>query len=214
MRGLVPERLKYIIAQTGWSNEEFCEKTGWSKNFLYDVLRGGSEPGAEKLRALRRATDCDINDLLSGPESADGKEKSFIVPILNQRVSAGTGAPILDETEYAGSIPILDRIIRRHGVEYSTLRAVEVRGDSMTGVNLFDGDIVVYSRGLIRDDGIYVIVLGDSVLVKRVEYDRVGRRVIIRSENPRYPDPRYVEEGSDLLYVEGKVLMWFHDHRY
>jgi phage repressor protein C with HTH and peptisase S24 domain len=213
MRGFIPERLKTIISETGWTKEEFCEKTGWSKNFLYDVLRGGTEPGAEKLRNLKRATGCDLNYVLSETEELDA-EKRFEVPILNQIASAGPGKSVIDETEAIGTIPILDRALRRHNVPYTSLRAVEVRGDSMTGVYLFDGDYVIYSRGLIRDDGIYVIILGGSVLVKRLEYDRAGGRVIIRSENPRYPEPSSVDIDSDMLYIEGKVLMSFHNHPY
>lgn len=57
----------------------------------------------------------------------------------------------------------------------------------MTGVHIFDGDMIVFVPGEIRGDGIYVLRVGDELIVKRVEFDPISRKLRIMSENPRYP---------------------------
>jgi SOS-response transcriptional repressor LexA len=46
------------------------------------------------------------------------------------------------------------------------LKAVYVSGDSMTGANIHDGDVVVYYPGLMLGNGIYVVSVENTLLVK------------------------------------------------
>ena len=83
----------------------------------------------------------------------------------------------------------------------------------MTGVNLFDGDLVVFVPGIIRGDGIYVLAVGDELIVKRVEFDLVTKKIRIMSENTRYPDRVESADGQTITVV-GKVFGWVHAHPY
>jgi len=38
----------------------------------------------------------------------------------------------------------------------------------MTGIDIFDRDLVVFVSGVVRGDGIYVLQVGDELIVKRV----------------------------------------------
>ncbi|MFV0433052.1 MAG: LexA family protein [Leucobacter sp.] len=73
---------------------------------------------------------------------------------------------------------------------------VRVRGHSMTGAGIFDGDELVVDRSIRAEDGHVVIAVVDGELtVKRL---RVLRdRVVLAAENPNFPDIE-VAELSDL----------------
>ena len=58
----------------------------------------------------------------------------------------------------------------------------------MKGIQLFDGDIVVFIPCEIHEEGIWLIRIMDDLYVKRVEFDPINRKIRIMSENPRYPD--------------------------
>lgn len=133
------------------------------------------------------------------------------VPILEQKVAAGHGQMMMDSAQVIGTLPFLKRMLR--GANPSTARALEVRGDSMTGVEIFDGDLVVFVPGQLRGDGIYVLRVGDELIVKRVEFDAVSRKIRIMSENARYPD-RVESADGQMVEVVGKVYGWVHAHPY
>lgn len=118
---------------------------------------------------------------------------------------------MIDNVEIVGELPFLTRMLR--GAKPTGAKAIEVRGDSMTGINLFDGDIVIFVPGDIRSDGIYVLRVGDELIVKRVEFDPISRKLRIMSENPRYPDRVESADGQSVEVV-GKVYGWVHAHPY
>lgn len=63
--------------------------------------------------------------------------------------------------------------------------ALRVRGDSMTGAAILDGDLVVVRPQQSADDGqIVVALLGDEATVKR--FRRQRGRVWLQPENPNY----------------------------
>ena len=64
--------------------------------------------------------------------------------------------------------------------------ALRVRGDSMVGAGILDGDKVIVRPQQSADDGqIVVALLGDEATVKRLRY-RNGK-VYLMPENPTYP---------------------------
>lgn len=140
--------------------------------------------------------------------SLNPKDEVIMLPVLDQKASAGYGATMIDDQLSGYRIPVLRRLVSRYNV--SALTAVEVRGDSMTGVRMFDGDVVVFAKGYISSEGIYVLVVNGEVLVKRVEFDAFDRTIKISSENPRYPDVKAVSIDNENIEIKGKVVAWFH----
>lgn len=132
------------------------------------------------------------------------------VPILASRVSAGNGEEwSIEDIREDERLPILARFIKPYDKE--KIFAAEVRGDSMTGIQLFDGDFVFAVKDLTEGDGIYVISIDGEIFVKRVEYDPFEKKLRIISENERYQD-KVVD--SDRVILVGKVIGWLHHHPY
>lgn len=67
-------------------------------------------------------------------------------------------------------------------------------GDSMEGAGMYDGDLMVVSKGIEPERGhIVIAVVNGDVMVKRVDYS--GYHPVLRSANPNYL-PRHVMEGN------------------
>jgi len=121
-----------------------------------------------------------------------------LVPMLG-RVQAGNLTAALEEPE--GYLPIRSRRTEKE------LFALHVRGDSMKGAGIFDGDIVVVRRQPSAESGeIVVALVGDEATVKRLH--RRGRRIELRPENPDF-EALIPESGN--LGLLGKVI---EVHRY
>ena len=72
----------------------------------------------------------------------------------------------------------------------SELSIVRVQGDSMAPT-LNEGDDILIDTAEREErvrDGIYVLRVDDSLVVKRLALDPKGRRVTVQSDNPAYPD--------------------------
>ncbi|WP_320130269.1 S24 family peptidase [uncultured Sphaerochaeta sp.] len=132
------------------------------------------------------------------------------VPIITQRLSAGPGQP-WTQADFieAERLPILGRFIKPWQKE--NVFAAEVRGDSMTGIQLFDGDMAFFAKGEVEGDGIYVLTVDNEVYIKRVAFNPFDRKVTIKSENDRY-EPMIVD--CDRVVLVGKVIGWLHHHPY
>lgn len=213
-----------------WRLAEINQNTakGWRTTNRY--------PDAESLLKIAQVLKVSVEWLMTGEELAfndeyDGREikapseiisgkgnkvthtkpeePSVLVPIYSQKISAGRGIMFNDESEVEGYVRIPSRMAR--GLDSSKLGAAVVRGDSMIGANIYAGDIVVFASGIIDDgDGLYVVALGDSVLVKRVSFNPIDSTVTISSENPKY-DPIKVKADTDNVRLCGKVIGWIHN---
>ena len=116
------------------------------------------------------------------------------VPILG-RVRAGPLDEALEDPD--GHV----QVDRREPAE--DLFALRVRGDSMTGAGILEGDLVVVRRQLTANPGdIVVAQVGGEVTVKRFGRER-GHPVLI-AENPAYAPIR--PHPADELRLLGKVV--------
>jgi repressor LexA len=86
---------------------------------------------------------------------------------------------------------------------------LRVRGDSMVGDGIHDGDLVVVDPVPAADDGEIVVALVDGeATVKRLR--RRGRTVELEASNPDYPTLR-VEKGEAEVRLAGRVAALLRD---
>ena len=81
-----------------------------------------------------------------------------------------------------------------------SLFALKIRGTSMTGAGIMDGDIVIVNKCDTCDDGEIVVALIDDEATVKTLY-REHDRIRLQPENPEY-DPIY----SDHIKVLGKIV--------
>lgn len=110
--------------------------------------------------------------------------------------SVAAGSPILAVENQLGKIQIPPTLFAPRA-DY----LLQVRGNSMTGAGILDGDLLAVHRTEdVRNGQVVVARLEDEVTVKRLK--RTGRRVELIAENPDYAP--IVVEGP--LAIEGLVV--------
>ncbi|MEL3907945.1 MAG: S24 family peptidase, partial [Treponemataceae bacterium] len=138
-----------------------------------------------------------------------------LLPFYSQKASAGEGEEPTQLGEIVAFIPIVKNILR--GVNPTYCGITQVKGDSMTDIGLFSGDLVIFNTKQTDGDGIYVITINGVTRIKRLENRPIEKKIIISSENTkRYPTPEILtyEQATEMLTVHGKVIGWIHRHFY
>ena len=198
-RADIPDDLKRKLAEMGINIHWLVTGEGPM------TLDGEAAPAS--VPAVTPGTFVSAKGKLVATEIPDG---GLSVPIIKQKISAGPGQIWTDADILEGlRLPILNRFVRPG--QKGRVFGAEVRGDSMTGVQLFDGDFVFFVHGEVEGDGIYVLAVDDDVFVKRVHFNPFDKTVTIKSENIKY-DPMTV--SADRVHLLGKVVGWFHNHPY
>ncbi|MDE2341126.1 MAG: helix-turn-helix transcriptional regulator, partial [Alphaproteobacteria bacterium] len=105
------------------------------------------------------------------------------------RAAAGAGG-VLDDDALLARVGFDAGWLRGQRLRADMLSVISVQGDSMEPTLAAGDDILVdRSDGAARlRDGIYVLRADDGLLVKRIAVNALNRRIIIRSDNPAYPD--------------------------
>jgi repressor LexA len=133
---------------------------------------------------------------LIGPTGETAAAQRWIeVPVVG-RVTAGL--PLYAQQEWEGSL-VLDSALYRG----QHLFALRVRGDSMRGAGILDGDMAVCTPRQYAENNEIVVVLihGEDATVKRFFLHR--DHVELRPENPDFPVMRY---RFDEVLVQGRVV--------
>jgi len=118
------------------------------------------------------------------------------VPVLG-RVPAGPPLEAVEEVE--GEL-FLDPALLGEGEIFS----LRVKGDSMTGAHICDGDhVLVRSQARAEEGEIVVAVIDGEATVKR--FRRSRGKVRLEAANPAYP-PIVVPAGAPSFRIAGKVV--------
>ena len=118
------------------------------------------------------------------------------IPVLG-RVPAGGPREAIEEVE--GEL-LLDPDLVGEGEVFS----LRVKGDSMTGAHICDGDhVLVRSQARAEDGEIVVAVIDGEATVKR--FRRWKGKVRLEAANPGYP-PIVVPVGTLSFRIAGKVV--------
>ncbi|MBI3998780.1 MAG: transcriptional repressor LexA [Armatimonadetes bacterium] len=136
----------------------------------------------ERMRVL------EITDRSMLPETGE----VVSLPLVG-RVSAGV--PVLAEQHIEEMIPVPRRFVGWNDESF----LLTVRGDSMIGAGIFDGDLVIVRCQPAADRGDLVVALiDDEATVKRLEFDEGGP--YLKAENPAYVP---IREEFEII---GKVV--------
>jgi len=116
---------------------------------------------------------------LTRPRETEDLGKITKIPIVGT-VAAGT--PILAEENWEGTLPIHQSMLKKN----RTYFALRVRGESMSGIGIMDGDMAVIEKAnVVKNGEIAVAVVDEAVTLKR--FFRENNRIRLQAENPDYP---------------------------
>lgn len=128
-----------------------------------------------------------VKKLADGKWALMGFSAPAAVPEIPVYGSIPAGLPAMKEQEPEETIALSPAIFGAGGVHPAEFWFLRVQGDSMTGANIFDGDLVALVRREPRIGEIVAALVNDTeTTLKRVV--RENGRVILRAANPRYRD--------------------------
>lgn len=174
----IPPSVREICSQLN------IKSTSTAHKYLTELQENGLIEKGDKLnRAIRL------------PQDRSGR--SLRVPLLG---TVTAGQPILAVEQIEDYIPY-----RSDSLAANDLFALHVRGESMIGAGILDGDIIIVRRTPTAQNGeIVVALIEDEATVKRFYKENGGYR--LQPENDTM-DPIYVDEVSIL----GKVIALYRE---
>lgn len=107
--------------------------------------------------------------------------KPLRLPLCAGRAAAGFPSPAADHLDRR--LDLNEHLVLHPQATFF----MRVKGDSMTGAGIHDGDLLIVDRSLEPVTGrVVVAALDGELTVKRLQRDR--GRVMLKSENPAYAD--------------------------
>ena len=199
------KKLASLARAKGASLASLSRMLGRNPTYLQQYVSKGSPRKLEEEDRSKLARFFDV------PEAELGAPKEFSyvldgdwveVPRLALETSAGPGAAVTGENTSFDSFRFSRKWLREQNLEADKLSAVRVIGDSMEPLLREGDDLLVDLSGKPFRDGIYVVRLEDSLLVKRVTLQGGGRFSLL-SQNLSYPPLSVQAEDIDLV---GRVV--------
>jgi phage repressor protein C with HTH and peptisase S24 domain len=198
------QRLTELSRQKGTSLASLSRMLGRNTTYLQQYISKGSPRKLEEEDRRRLAKFFGVSETELGAtqeKSYDGAGDWVEVPRLLIEVSAGPGAATASEQQF-DSFRFSHRWLREQGLDPGRLSAVRVIGDSMEPLLREGDDLLVDLAERPFRDGIYVVRLDDSLLVKRVT-SQGGGRFSLLSQNLSYPPLSVTTDQFELL---GRVV--------
>jgi DNA polymerase V len=129
--------------------------------------------------------------------------KELLVPIFSSRVQAGFPSPADDHMDET-----LD--LNTHLIQHKeSTFFVRAQGESMLGVGIYPGDILIVDRSVTAKSGKIVIAVVDSEFtVKRLH--KYKGKITLKAENTDFDDIN-IKEGSELI-IWGVVTSVIHQY--
>lgn len=200
-------RLLELSQQRGVSLSGLSQLIDRNTTYLQQFVRKGSPRKLEEQDRRRLAEFLGVSESeLGAPE-----EKSYTaqkstpdwVEIGRLPVGASAGPGMVAGTEAPfDAFRFSRRWLREQGLEAAQLSAIRVEGDSMEPLLRAGDEILVDRTPRPFRDGVHVVRMGDTVMVKRLAAAGPGRLTLL-SQNLAYPP---IEVALDDIAVIGRVV--------
>lgn len=198
--------LDWLVAGEGYP-PDVVFKTQQKKQELQLAYLNGHVDDIERLEVEIRDLEQAYLEKHTDDESEVSELEDFVlVPRYDVQGSMGGGSIVHSEQIVDHLAFKTEWVHNQLRVSPSNLVLISAVGDSMEPT-LSDGDLLLIdkSEAQIREDAIYVLVVGDGLMVKRVQRLMDGT-VIIKSDNAAYQDQVLQRPEVESLQVLGRVV--------
>ncbi|MCK0127902.1 LexA family transcriptional regulator [Erythrobacter sp. F6033] len=204
-------RLLELSRERGVSLSSLSEMIGRNSAYLQQFIKRGTPRKLEEgdRGKLAQFFGVDQNELSgtmvkgnSYNAAPSSTESGFVhVPRIDISASAGPGALPDDEAPF-DTFRFSQRWLEEQGLSGANLSVISVEGDSMEPL-LNDGDEILVDRTpRAFRDGVHVVRLGETLMVKRVASAGAGRLALL-SQNLAYPPVSVAVEDVEII---GRVV--------
>lgn len=229
----VGKRIREARINAGLKQPELANKIGWGQSRLSNYERGEREPGLDDLKAISKALNIDITQLISDNSiisnilkyevrepSAEllgaiepwdrntplNNDEVFVPFYMEVELAAGLGSAV--QLESTGpKLRFAKSTLRKAGVEAGHAACVKINGSSMEPV-LPDGSTVgIDTLSKTIKDGKMYAINHDGMLRVKVLYRLPGSGIRLKSFNSdEYPDEIYPQDQAEDIKIIGRVF--------
>lgn len=201
------EIIKKYISEHDISVREFARKSSLSNTYISNIVNGSDKnPSLDVLGKIAKAmglSSQQLFDCLDGEQSFAINQKTMQRIPLYTSISCGTGLFVDDQVEDYIAIP--DKYIKP-GHDYF---ANTVSGDSMIGKGIKEGDVLVFEKTNIIENGeIGAFCVGESEAVCKTFRKLPSGIILLESANEAY-QPIEVDLTDECFRVIGKYKFKF-----
>ena len=201
------ERYNFVQEQSGLSKQDFAKSIGLIKSHGSLIGTGRQKLSRETMQTLSRLYSVNLHWFLTGEGNSGLEPDTAPIELFDQEAAAGPGRETEDYAEKQHfQVPF--SLIRLHRPD--NLKAVYVSGDSMIEEHINDGDIVIFNIKQTEGNGIYVVSVGNTLVVKRVDFDTSNRAIILISANSAYEPRRFSGYELENIRITGRVVACWH----
>jgi phage repressor protein C with HTH and peptisase S24 domain len=183
--------LERLCAERGEDFAGLSRMLGRNAAYIQQYVRRGVPRRLKEDERRKLARYFSVSEtVLGGPADLPGREGLVAVNRTAVRASAGPGA-IVSEESGRPYFAFDERWLKAlTGSPSDKLSIIRVEGDSMAPTLNPGDDILVdlADREERLRDGVYVLRIDDTLVVKRIALHPIGGRVTVQSDNPAYPD--------------------------
>lgn len=206
-------RLSGLIAESGGTKSDFARGIGESPQVVSKWLYANAKqrlPGANYIIKIADYFGVNLRWLITGegPKRSVLGSDSEMIQIPEYNVTFGCGEhdePTYDEIQEVQPVFYERSYLQKLGVKPQFCKRVRVQGDSMEPL-IRDGDMVLIdcSGDPIVNNCVYAIAYDHTLKIKRLI--KQFNRLIIKSENPAYPEEALSLEEAERVYIIGRVV--------
>lgn len=200
--------LERLCAERGEDFAGLSRMLGRNAAYIQQFVRRGVPKRLKEDERRKLARYFAIPETLLGGPPEEERAPTGLVSVIRHPVSASAGPGAIVTEELGKPYFAFDErwLKALTATPPSSLSIVRVEGDSMAPT-LNAGDEILVDLGDCADrlrDGIYVLRIEDSLVVKRLALHPMGRRVTIQSDNPAYAD--WPDCDLDDIHCIGRVV--------
>ncbi len=180
-----------------------------SKSGIHRLITALEERGFLR-RLPHRARALEVLKLpeSAAPAAPPRGRGSFRPSVVAEGRAANDGVPILGKIAAGVPIEAVQNEIGRIAVGPDLLGegehfALEVRGDSMIGAGILDGDTVILKRTESAESGDIVVALIDAEEATLKRLRKRGNSIALEAANPAYETRIF---GPDRVRIQGKLV--------
>lgn len=207
------DRLMAALQNKNYTLGDLSEKTAIPIVTLETYLEGKITPALEKLVVIADALNCPFEWLAIGSQQTASKNNNYVlIPKFSWssiKEDINLNPLNVSQNEENDHECIFSKAwLAKNGLETAQLATIEMQGDSME-TTISDGDTVLINLTE-KDlnnvvDGIFVLLIDDHVMIKRVQYDLVKKGYHIYSDNTAYQSFFIAPGDENNLKIIAKV---------
>ena len=189
-KGLALNAISLMLGKSGTYLHKFVN---------YDSPKRLPEDIREKLARILEVDEQELTDRIIG---SSGKRKYFFTPAVTEALK---GISVGDIKYKPGLFPIEPQILEQYNIEPDNLRIMYAPDNTMAPTICLNEIIGIdTSINSVKNDGVYLVNVTGTLILRRFTFDRINNRVISSSDSSM--GMAFPVENLENVKIVGKII--------